>query len=37
MVVLAPKDVWHKIVARTEMVVSQATVQPAGMIVREEG
>jgi len=34
-VVLAPKDVWHKIVADTEMVVSQATVQPAGMIVRE--
>ena len=34
-VVLAPSDVWHKIVAETEMVVSQATVQPAGMIVRE--
>jgi len=32
--VLAPKDVWHKIVADTEMVVSQATVQPAGMIAR---
>jgi quercetin dioxygenase-like cupin family protein len=36
-VVLAPKDVWHKIVAKTEMVVSQATVQPAGMIVRDAG
>ncbi len=35
--VLAPKDVWHKIVAKTDMVVSQATVQPAGMVVREEG
>lgn len=32
--VLAPKDVWHKIVADTEMVVSQATVQPSGMIAR---
>jgi len=30
-VVLAPKNVWHKIVAETEMVVSQATVQPAGV------
>lgn len=29
-VVLAPKNVWHKIVAKTELVVSQATVQPAG-------
>ena len=30
-VVLAPKNVWHKIVDETEMVVSQATVQPAGV------
>ena len=30
-VVLAPKNVWHKIVATTELVVSQATVQPAGL------
>ncbi len=29
--VLAPKGVWHKIVASTELVVSQATVQPAGL------
>lgn len=29
-VVLAPKNVWHKIVAKTELIVSQATVQPAG-------
>lgn len=29
-VVLAPKNVWHKIVAKTDLVVSQATVQPAG-------
>ncbi len=34
-VVLAPKGVWHKIVAETELVVSQATVQPAGMETRE--
>ncbi len=34
-VVLAPKDVWHKIVADTEMVVSQATVQPAGLVQRD--
>ncbi len=34
-IVLAPKDVWHKIVAKTELVVSQATVQPAGMLVRD--
>ncbi len=33
-VVLAPKGVWHKIVASTELVVSQATHQPAGMEVR---
>lgn len=30
-VVLAPKNIWHKIVARTDLVVSQATGQPAGM------
>lgn len=30
-VVLAPKGVWHKVVAKTELIVSQATVQPAGM------
>lgn len=30
-VVLAPKNIWHKVVAETEMVVSQATVQPAGL------
>lgn len=30
-VVLAPKNVWHKIVASTELIVSQATAQPAGM------
>ena len=30
-VVLAPKGVWHKIVASTELVVSQATNQPAGL------
>ncbi len=30
-VVLAPKGVWHKIVAKTELIVSQATSQPAGM------
>ncbi|MEE9614252.1 MAG: cupin domain-containing protein [Thermodesulfobacteriota bacterium] len=30
-VVLAPRDVWHKIVAETDLVVSQATTQPAGM------
>ncbi len=34
-VVLAPKDVWHKIVAKTELVVSQATVQPAGLMQRD--
>jgi quercetin dioxygenase-like cupin family protein len=33
-VVLAPKNVWHKIVAEDELVVSQATTQPAGMEVR---
>lgn len=33
--VLAPKGVWHKIIARTELVVSQATRQPAGMEVRK--
>jgi len=34
-VVLAPKGVWHKIVASSELVVSQATVQPAGLEQRE--
>ncbi|MFQ5428472.1 MAG: cupin domain-containing protein [Thermodesulfobacteriota bacterium] len=34
-VVLAPKDTWHKIVAKTELVVSQATVQPAGLMQRD--
>ena len=29
-IVLAPKNVWHKIVARTSLVVSQSTHQPAG-------
>lgn len=29
--VLAPKGVWHKVVASTELVISQATVQPAGL------
>ena len=29
--VLAPKGIWHKIVANKELVVSQATKQPAGM------
>ncbi len=29
--VLAPKGVWHKIVASTDLVVSQATSQPAGL------
>ena len=33
-VVLAPRGVWHKIVAKTELIVSQATVQPAGMEAR---
>ncbi|MFQ5480540.1 MAG: cupin domain-containing protein [Thermodesulfobacteriota bacterium] len=33
--VLAPKDKWHKIVADTELVVSQATVQPAGLVQRD--
>lgn len=34
-VVLAPKNVWHKIVAESELVVSQATSQPAGMETRD--
>lgn len=34
-VVLAPKGVWHKITAATELVVSQSTRQPAGMEVRK--
>lgn len=29
-VVLAPKEVWHKIVATTDLIVSAATTQPAG-------
>jgi quercetin dioxygenase-like cupin family protein len=33
-IVLAPKGVWHKIVASSSLVVSQATVQPAGMEVK---
>ena len=34
-VVLAPKNVWHKIAAKTNLVVSQATAQPAGMEKRQ--
>lgn len=34
-VVLAPKDVWHKIVADGELIVSQATVLPSGLEQRE--
>lgn len=30
-VVLAPKGIWHKIVAKTELIVSAATSQPAGI------
>ncbi len=33
-VMFAPKNVWHKVVADTELVVSQATTQPAGMETR---
>ncbi len=29
--VLAPKGVWHKLIAKTNLIVSQATNQPAGM------
>lgn len=29
-VVLAPKNVWHKIVAKNNLIVSQSTHQPAG-------
>lgn len=29
-VVLAPKNVWHKVVAKTNLIISQATSQPAG-------
>lgn len=29
-IVLAPKNVWHKIVAKGSLVVSQSTHQPAG-------
>lgn len=31
MVVLAPKGIWHKIVATTELIVSAATSQPSGL------
>lgn len=34
--VLAPKGIWHKIVAKTELIVSQATKQPAGMEARQK-
>jgi len=34
-VVLAPKNVWHKIVADGELIVSQATKQPAGLEQRD--
>lgn len=30
-VVLAPRGIWHKIVAKTELVVSAATSQPSGL------
>lgn len=30
-IVLAPKGVWHNVTAKTDLVVSQATRQPAGM------
>ncbi|MEK7773757.1 MAG: cupin domain-containing protein [Deltaproteobacteria bacterium] len=29
-IVLAPKGVWHKLVASTDLIVSAATTQPAG-------
>ncbi len=29
-IVLAPKGVWHKLVAATDLIVSAATTQPAG-------
>lgn len=29
-IVLAPKNVWHKIVAKSTLIASQATHQPAG-------
>ena len=34
-VVLAPKDVWHKIVAEGELIVSQATKLPSGLEQRD--
>ncbi len=34
-VILAPKDVWHKVVAETELIISQATCQPAGLEQRD--
>src|SRR3989304_5922677 len=33
--ILAPKGIWHKIVAKTGLIVSQATKQPAGMEPRQ--
>ncbi len=33
--ILAPKGIWHKIVAKTDLIVSQATKQPAGMEPRQ--
>jgi mannose-6-phosphate isomerase-like protein (cupin superfamily) len=37
-VVLAPKDIWHKVVntQNKPLIASQATKQPAGLIWREE-
>ncbi len=32
--VLAPRNVWHKIAADGDLVISQATKQPAGMEAR---
>ena len=32
---LAPKNQWHKIVATTDLIVSQVTAQPAGLEQRE--
>lgn len=33
--ILAPKGIWHKIAAKTDLIVSQATKQPAGMEPRQ--
>lgn len=30
-VVLAPKGVWHNVIAKSNLIISQATKQPAGM------